>query len=56
MAYEELFLFQLKLQAYRAHTRRKRDGIAHTADNAAIREFAAGAAVRADRRAEESGE
>ncbi|REJ21480.1 MAG: DNA helicase RecG [Paenibacillaceae bacterium] len=42
MAYEELFLFQLKLQAYRAHTRRKRDGIAHTADNAAIREFAAG--------------
>ena len=42
MAYEELFLFQLKLQAFRAHTRRKRDGVAHRVDSASIRAFAAG--------------
>ncbi|OUM96423.1 MAG: ATP-dependent DNA helicase RecG [Thermobacillus sp. ZCTH02-B1] len=42
MAYEELFLFQLKLQAFRAHTRRKRDGIAHRVDSESIRAFAAG--------------
>lgn len=42
MAYEELFLFQLKLQAFRALTRDKMDGVAHTVDNESIRAFVAG--------------
>ena len=42
LAYEELFFFQLKLQAYRALTRGKKDGIAHAADNETIRAFAKG--------------
>lgn len=42
MAYEELFLFQLKLQAYRLLTRDKKDGVAHQIDNEAIRAFAKG--------------
>ena len=39
MVYEELFLFQLKLQAYRAMNHERMDGVAHEADNATIREF-----------------
>lgn len=39
MVYEELFLFQLKLQAYRAMNHERLDGVQHTADNATIREF-----------------
>ncbi|MFC5401866.1 ATP-dependent DNA helicase RecG [Cohnella soli] len=39
MVYEELFLFQLRLQAYRAMHAKKADGIAHNVDNAEIREF-----------------
>ncbi|MFD1885247.1 ATP-dependent DNA helicase RecG [Paenibacillus wenxiniae] len=39
MVYEELFLFQLKLQAYRSMNRKRKTGIVHTADNATIREF-----------------
>jgi len=42
MAYEELFLFQLKLQAFRALTRDKMDGVRHTADNETIRSFVGG--------------
>ena len=30
MVYEELFLFQLKIQAYRALSRSRKDGIVHT--------------------------
>ncbi|WP_172194857.1 ATP-dependent DNA helicase RecG [Saccharibacillus qingshengii] len=39
MVYEELFLFQLKLQAYRSLNRDRRDGVLHTTPNAVIREF-----------------
>lgn len=39
MVYEELFLFQLKLQAYRNINRKRNSGIVHTTDNATIREF-----------------
>ncbi len=39
MVYEELFLFQLKMQAYRALNRRRMDGIVHTVDNKTMREF-----------------
>ncbi|WP_059052321.1 ATP-dependent DNA helicase RecG [Paenibacillus senegalimassiliensis] len=39
MVYEELFLFQLKLQAYRAMNHERMDGVTHAADNATIREF-----------------
>ncbi|MGP0585839.1 ATP-dependent DNA helicase RecG [Paenibacillus timonensis] len=39
MVYEELFLFQLKLQAYRAMNHDRMDGVAHVVDNATIREF-----------------
>lgn len=39
MVYEELFLFQLKLQAYRAMNHERMDGVAHTVDNTTIREF-----------------
>ncbi|MCU6708940.1 ATP-dependent DNA helicase RecG [Paenibacillus sp. J5C_2022] len=40
MVYEELFLFQLKLQAYRAMNRRRQDGIAIRVDSDVIRGFA----------------
>ncbi|MEC0243527.1 ATP-dependent DNA helicase RecG [Paenibacillus dokdonensis] len=39
MVYEELFLFQLKMQAYRALNRSRMDGIVHTVDNKTMREF-----------------
>lgn len=39
MVYEELFLFQLKMQAYRALNRDRMDGVVHTTDNTTIREF-----------------
>jgi ATP-dependent DNA helicase RecG len=39
MVYEELFLFQLKVQAFRVLNRGRMDGVVHTADNATIREF-----------------
>ncbi|MDO3409388.1 ATP-dependent DNA helicase RecG [Saccharibacillus sp. CPCC 101409] len=39
MVYEELFLFQLRLQAFRSLNRDRRDGIVHTATNSTIREF-----------------
>lgn len=39
MVYEELFLFQLKLQAYRAMNHERMDGVKHVVDNATIREF-----------------
>ena len=39
MVYEELFLFQLKLQAYRAINHERMDGVAHVVENSAIREF-----------------
>ncbi|MEI0738319.1 DEAD/DEAH box helicase [Paenibacillus sp. JTLBN-2024] len=39
MVYEELFLFQLKMHAYRALNRRGMDGIVHTVDNKTMREF-----------------
>ncbi|GIP20314.1 ATP-dependent DNA helicase RecG [Paenibacillus sp. J22TS3] len=39
MVYEELFLFQLKLQAYRAMNHERMDGVVHTVDNATVREF-----------------
>lgn len=39
MVYEELFLFQLKMQAFRVLNRGRMDGVVHTADNATIREF-----------------
>ncbi|WP_274361538.1 ATP-dependent DNA helicase RecG [Paenibacillus thermotolerans] len=39
LVYEELFLFQLKLQAYRAMTRRKKDGVAHSFDREEVRRF-----------------
>lgn len=39
MVYEELFLFQLKVQAYRMLNRSKADGIAHQVDRPKVREF-----------------
>ncbi|MCM3040313.1 ATP-dependent DNA helicase RecG [Paenibacillus motobuensis] len=39
MVYEELFLFQLKLQAYRAINHERMDGVAHIVENSIIREF-----------------
>lgn len=41
MVYEELFLFQLKLQAYRSLNRSRADGIALPIESETIREFAA---------------
>ncbi|MFD1952745.1 ATP-dependent DNA helicase RecG [Paenibacillus thailandensis] len=41
MAYEELFLFQLKLQAYRSLNRDRADGVAHPIEAETIRKFAA---------------
>ncbi|CAM3353198.1 ATP-dependent DNA helicase RecG [Marinicrinis lubricantis] len=40
IAYEELFLFQMKLQAYRQMNKRRADGIAHAIDSGEIRRFA----------------
>ncbi|RXZ77010.1 ATP-dependent DNA helicase RecG [Paenibacillaceae bacterium] len=42
MVYEELFLFQLKLHAFRTLTRSRLDGIRHTIDNTAVLTFAKG--------------
>ncbi len=39
MVYEELFLFQLKLQAYRATHLKQSDGVAHPVNNDDIRKF-----------------
>lgn len=39
IVYEELFLFQLKLQAFRAMRRNKKDGIERKIDNHKIRKF-----------------
>lgn len=39
MVYEELFLFQLKMQAFRALNRSRADGIAHLVDRPKVREF-----------------
>ncbi|WP_152398369.1 ATP-dependent DNA helicase RecG [Paenibacillus cellulositrophicus] len=39
MVYEELFLFQLKMQAFRALNRERMDGVVHTVDNKTMREF-----------------
>jgi len=39
MVYEELFLFQLKLQAYRATHVKQADGLVHTVNNEEIRQF-----------------
>jgi ATP-dependent DNA helicase RecG len=41
MVYEELFLFQLKLQAFRMQMRRQPDGVAHRVSAEDIRAFAA---------------
>ncbi|MBB6735843.1 ATP-dependent DNA helicase RecG [Cohnella zeiphila] len=41
MVYEELFLFELKLQAYRAASRKQPDGIAHPISSDEIRSFVA---------------
>jgi len=41
MVYEELFLFQLKLQAYRVTHAKKADGLVHAVDNDEIRAFVA---------------
>jgi len=41
IAYEELFLFQLKLQAYRSINKKRNDGIAHLIESESIRRFAA---------------
>ncbi|HZG75289.1 MAG TPA: ATP-dependent DNA helicase RecG [Paenibacillus sp.] len=37
--YEELFLFQLKIQAYRAWANRRKEGVAHTFDREEVRRF-----------------
>lgn len=42
MVYEELFLFQLKVQAYRLLNKSKADGIAHQVDRPKVREFVRG--------------
>jgi ATP-dependent DNA helicase RecG len=39
MVYEELFLFQLKMQAYRALNHDRADGVAHPVDLPAVRSF-----------------
>jgi ATP-dependent DNA helicase RecG len=39
MVYEELFLFQLKLQAYRAAHLKQADGVVHPVNNEEIRQF-----------------
>ncbi|MCZ8520188.1 MULTISPECIES: ATP-dependent DNA helicase RecG [Paenibacillus] len=39
MVYEELFLFQLKMQAYRALNHERADGVAHPVDLPAVRAF-----------------
>jgi len=39
LVYEELFLFQLKLQAYRSLTMKRMDGVAHVVDAESIRMF-----------------
>ncbi|NJJ38945.1 ATP-dependent DNA helicase RecG [Paenibacillus apii] len=39
MVYEELFLFQLKVQAFRTLNRGRMDGMVHTVDNATVRQF-----------------
>jgi ATP-dependent DNA helicase RecG len=39
MVYEELFLFQLKMQAFRVLNRGRMDGVVHTVDNATVRQF-----------------
>ncbi|BBI34517.1 ATP-dependent DNA helicase RecG [Cohnella abietis] len=39
MVYEELFLFQLKLQAYRATHMKQADGLVHPVNNEEIRQF-----------------
>ncbi|RED65925.1 ATP-dependent DNA helicase RecG [Cohnella lupini] len=39
MVYEELFLFQLKLQAYRATHLKQADGLVHVVNNDEIRQF-----------------
>lgn len=39
MVYEELFLFQLKVQAFRVLTQGRMDGVVHTVDNATVRQF-----------------
>ncbi|SET36276.1 ATP-dependent DNA helicase RecG [Paenibacillus sp. NFR01] len=39
MVYEELFLFQLKVQAFRVLTQSRQDGVVHTVDNATVRQF-----------------
>ncbi len=39
MVYEELFLFQLKLHAYRAWNRDRMDGVSHKIDNEAVLAF-----------------
>lgn len=40
MVYEELFLFQLKLQAYRSLNKRRSDGVTQRIDSGTIRDFA----------------
>ncbi|GBF71932.1 DNA helicase RecG [Paenibacillus sp. 598K] len=40
LVYEELFLFQLKLHAFRKLGRERDDGVAHTIDNATVLELA----------------
>lgn len=42
MVYEELFLFQLKMQAYRAITHNRADGVAHPVDLPDVRAFVRG--------------
>ena len=39
MVYEELFLFQIKVQAFRVLNRGRMDGVVHTVDNSTIRQF-----------------
>jgi ATP-dependent DNA helicase RecG len=39
LVYEELFLFQLKIQAYRAWTNRRKEGVAHRFDREEVRRF-----------------
>lgn len=39
MVYEELFLFQLKMQAFRVLNRGRMDGVVHTVNNTTVREF-----------------
>jgi ATP-dependent DNA helicase RecG len=39
LVYEELFLFQLKIQAYRAWANRRKEGVAHVFDREEIRRF-----------------